>query len=191
LAYSLLVFGLHRPWWNYYYVHTAIPLCWCAAIGIDTVWSKAHWPEKRLWYAVLGLYALCVSAWLSERLHLEIQLVRHSPQTYTCLFLNVMERYKAQASWLYAEEPVYSFCSGIPLPPDLAVLVMKRYWSGEMTSARLTDDLRLYKPELMLLKNDTKPRPYRDLLNAEYRLVYMDTGNLLYVRKSIVQFPKH
>jgi hypothetical protein len=191
LAYSLLVFGLHRPWWNYYYVHTAIPLCWCAAIGIGAVWAKARWPERRLWCAGLVLYAICVGGWLEQRLSLQIQLVRRSPQTYTCLFLNEMERYKPQARWLYAEEPVYSFHSGIPLPPDLAVVVAKRYWSGEMTNTRLTEDLRSYKPELMLLKNDTKPRPYRNLLNAEYRLIYMDAGNLLYVRNSIVRPPGH
>ncbi len=191
LAYNLAVFGFHRPWWNYYYVHTAIPLCWCAAIGIDAVWKKAHWPQGRFWRGFLALYALCAGAWMVERLYLEVQVVRHSPQTYTSLFLKEMERYKAQSRWLYAEEPVYSFHSGIPLPPDLGVLAAKRYWSGEMTDARLTEDLVSSKPELILLKNDSKPRPFRDLINTEYLLIYMDADNLLYVRKSIATFPKH
>jgi hypothetical protein len=190
LASNLLVFGLHRPWWNYYFVHTAVPLCWCAAIGIDAVWARAHWPQSRLWCVGLALYGLCVGGWIIERIHLQIQSTRISPQTYTCLFLKEMERYKSQAKWLYAEEPAYSFQSGIPLPPDLAVLMLKRYWSGEMTSARLAEELRTFKPELMLLRNDTQPRPFRDLLNAEYQLTYMDTDNLLYVHKSIVNSPK-
>ena len=191
LGYSLLIFGFHRPWWNYYYVHTAIPLCWCAAIAIDAVWGKASWPQGRLWYALLALYGLSAGVWLGERLHLEIQSVRSSPQTYTCLFLNDMERYKAQTRWLYTEEPVYSFHSGIPLPPDLGVVVLKRYWSGEMTNARLTEDLRSFKPELMLLRNDSSPRPFRDMLNTQYQLIYMDTDNLLYVLKSIAKPVKH
>jgi len=37
LVLTLLVFGWHKPWWTYYYVHTALPLCWCAAIGIASV----------------------------------------------------------------------------------------------------------------------------------------------------------
>ena len=37
----------------------------------------------------------------------------------------------------------------------------------------------------MLLKHDSLPRPFRDLLNAEYQLIYMDGENRLYVRKSI------
>jgi hypothetical protein len=191
LAYSLLVFGLHRPWWNYYYVHTAIPLCWCAAIGIDAVLDKARWPKGRLVCVVLALYALCVGVWLKERISLQIQSVLRSPQTYTCLFLKEIERYKPQTRWMYTEEPVYSFQAGIPLPPDLAVVMLKRYWSGEMTDARLTADLKAFKPELMLLRNDTRPRPFRDLLNAEYQLIYMDGDNLLYVSKSIAKPTKH
>jgi hypothetical protein len=77
------------------------------------------------------------------------------------------------------------------LPPDLGVVVAKRYWSGEFTDARLVDDLAAYRPELILLKNDSKLRPFRDLINAEYFLIYMEADNLLYVRKSIARFPKH
>jgi hypothetical protein len=60
-----------------------------------------------------------------------------------------------------------------------------------MSNARLTEDLMSYKPELILLKNDSQPRPFRDLINTEYLLIYMDADNLLYVRKSIARFPTH
>ena len=191
LVYNLLLFGLHRPWWNYYYVHTAIPLSWCAAIGIDALWAKLRWPQQRLRCVAMALCAVGVSAWLVERMALQIQLVRHSTQTYTCLFLNEMKRYQGQARWLYAEEPIYSFHSGIPLVPDLAVVVAKRFWAGELTDAQVTEDLKIAKPGLILLKNDTRPRPFRDLLNKDYRLVYMDSKDLLYVLKTMARTPGH
>jgi hypothetical protein len=56
---------------------------------------------------------------------------------------------------------------------------------------RLSGELNGYKPELMLLRNNGRPRPFRELINAEYRLIYMDGNNLLCVHKSIVHFPKH
>jgi hypothetical protein len=34
LGLSLGFFAVHRPWWSYYYIHIAIPLCWCAAIAL-------------------------------------------------------------------------------------------------------------------------------------------------------------
>ena len=189
LAYNLAVFGLHQPWWNYYYVHTAIPLCWCAAIGIEAAWKKARETRRMAWFAVLGLYTVCSGGWWVDRLYTEVQLVRQSPQTYTCLFLTEMKRYKPLARWLYAEEPVWAFHSGIPLPPDLAVVVAKRFWSGEFTDARLVKDLQSYKPELILLKKDSNPRPFQKLLDAEYAPIYSDGENLLYVLKSIARLP--
>jgi hypothetical protein len=190
-TYTLLLFGLHRPWWNYYYIHTAIPLCWCAAIGINALWANARWPQAKVCCVLLALYVQCAGAWLIERLYLEVQSVRLSPQTFTCPFLKTLDRFRDTARWLYTEEPVYSFYANIPMPPDLAVVVLKRYWSGEMTPKRLVDDLRFYKPELMLLKNDSNPRPFHDLVDQEYRLIYIDSDNLLYVRKSVPHLFKH
>jgi hypothetical protein len=54
LALALLVFTNHKPWWAYYYIHIAIPLCWCAAVGIgDVCWALARrfgglgWAESK------------------------------------------------------------------------------------------------------------------------------------------------
>jgi hypothetical protein len=196
LILTLTVFGIHRPWWRYYYVHTSIPICWCAAVGVAWLIQVARARRDRTLFVRLILYLLCAAAWMAAllmcaRLYLQVASIRNSPQTFTCLFLKDMERYKPQTHWLYTEEPVYSFHAGIPMPPDLAVLVLKRYWSGEMTNARLTADLRSFKPELILLRNDSNPRPFRDLINLEYQLIYMDDDNLLYVLKSIARSSKY
>jgi hypothetical protein len=62
---------------------------------------------------------------------------------------------------------------------------LKRYWSGDMSNGRLTEDLRSFKPELMLLKNDARQRLFCDWTDAEYRLIYKNADNLLYVCNSI------
>jgi hypothetical protein len=82
---------------------------------------------------------------------------------------------------LFTEATVYSFHSGIPLPPDLAVLPLKRFWSGEMTAARLGEELKQARPGLILLPNDSREVPYQDWLLNQYRLVYQDSGHLLYL----------
>jgi hypothetical protein len=35
LTLTIVIFTIHKPWWPYYYVHIAIPLCWCAAAGMS------------------------------------------------------------------------------------------------------------------------------------------------------------
>lgn len=40
LALTMVAFGAHRPWWPYYYIHNALPLCWCAGVGIAFAWEQ-------------------------------------------------------------------------------------------------------------------------------------------------------
>ena len=40
LALALVVFTNHKPWWPYYYIHLALPLCWCAALGLSEVFTR-------------------------------------------------------------------------------------------------------------------------------------------------------
>jgi hypothetical protein len=55
-----------------------------------------------------------------------------------------------------------------------------------MTNARIVEELKMTKPGVMLLKNQTAELPFSDWMQAEYRLVYQDSRHNLYVHKSIV-----
>jgi type II secretory pathway predicted ATPase ExeA len=63
--------------------------------------------------------------------------------------------------------------------------MLKRFWSGEMTNAKIEAELRIAQPEMLLLMSDTNPRAFRDLIATEYRLVYQDPSHRLYIRNSI------
>jgi hypothetical protein len=52
LGLTFVVFGIHKPWWPYYYLHTAIPLCWCAGIGTAFLYHRLKTAE------------CCCSPWL-------------------------------------------------------------------------------------------------------------------------------
>ena len=88
---------------------------------------------------------------------------------------------------MYADQPIYSFHAGIPLPPTLGVVMLKRLWSGEMTNDRINAEMVAYKPGLILLANDTRVVPFKDLMDAEYRLVYQDGDQRLYALKEIAR----
>jgi hypothetical protein len=118
-------------------------------------------------------------------MYFQISSIRNSAQTYNSPVLTELKRFKPLTQWLYTDEPIYSFHAGIPIPPDLAVVMLKRFWSGEMTNARLTDELREYKPGLVLVHNDTRVYPFQEFLNTDYRLVYIDAAHRLYAHKSI------
>ena len=73
------------------------------------------------------------------------------------------------------------------MPPNLAVLPLKRFWSGEMSNARVAAEMWGAQPEVILLRNDTREVPFQDLMDAEYRVVYQDTDHRLYTKKALAK----
>jgi len=184
LVLELSVFTCHKPWWSYYYLHISLPLCWCAAIGIENLYQSL-WP-KRIVSVVISAFIACALAWMGGRVYLQICEVRTSPQTYDDLILQEIKPYQPFTKWLYADKNIYSFHTGIPLPPPLAVVMLKRMWSGEMTNGRISEEMERYHPELILLANDGRIMPFQNLISREYKLVYQDTDFRLYVLRTII-----
>jgi hypothetical protein len=185
LTISLGFFATHKPWWAYYYIHIAIPLCWLAAVGVV---AAVHWLRiQRRWAlpAISAFYALVTVLWMGGRVASQITDIRNGPRTYSSLLLKELARFKPQTQWMYSEDLVYSFHASIPLPPPLAVLSLKRLWSGDMTGARIAAEVAAYKPGVILLRNHSREVPFQDLMDAEYRLVYEDETHRLFALRTI------
>lgn len=186
LVLTLAVFATHRPWWSYYYVHTAVPLSWCAGVGLVGLIRWRPVRHQRLKSVAVAIFAGAAACWLGARVYLQVVSVRESPRIYTALVLPEIERFRPFTTFLYAEESSYSFYADIPLPPQLGVVPLKRFWSGEMTAARLTEELQSVQPGLLLLNNTTQELPIQELLNTQYRLIYEDTTHRLYAHQSVL-----
>lgn len=128
-----------------------------------------------------------MAAWTGSRIFLEIRDVQSSQQTYDSLVIPEMKRYQPFAKWLYSDKNIYSFYSGIPIPPPLAVVMLKRLWSGDMTNERIAMEMEHYEPELILLSNDNRIMPFQRQINTEYQLVYEDSDFRLYALKTIIK----
>jgi hypothetical protein len=187
LALNLAIFGFHKPWWSYYYVHTALPLCWCAAVGIGATIQLCLSVRRRLAWALPVVFGVLAVCWMSGRLYLQIKTARNSPQTFNSLVFTQISHYKPYVKWFYPYDPIYSFHASIPMPPDLAVIMLKRLWSGEMTNAKLAAELQQIQPGMILLQNTTRPVPFQNLIATKYRLAYEDPSMLLYVHESIAK----
>jgi hypothetical protein len=187
LALMLLVFAVHKPWWSYYYVHLAIPLSWCAAIGAESAWQWHRRVRHTGLSVVLAAFAICAAGWMAARVYFQISAIRHSPRTYSALVLDEITRMRGLTRFMYTDDPIYSFHAGIPLPPDLAVLPLKRFWSGNMSNARLAAELEDIKPEVILVRNSGSAVPFQELLDTTYRVVYQDADHRLYATRSVAK----
>jgi 4-amino-4-deoxy-L-arabinose transferase-like glycosyltransferase len=205
LALTLGIFGIHRPWWAYYYLHTAIPLCWCAGIGIKFVLETVKQrlgqrrtrAQRRLpvwrWRLMVGTiasFAMCGLGWMAARVYLQVANLRGAPKIESTPVITQLQRFQPYVRWLYADKLVYSFHSGIPVVPSLAVMPIKRLWSGELDNAGIRRELERYKPGVMVLLNDGRDVPFKDLLDARYQMVYMDPENRLYALREIAMKPR-
>lgn len=186
LLLTFAVFTSFKPWWTFYFVHTAIPLCWFAAMAIATVCGGARNPKRSWAYILLSLYIVCASVWMGSRLYLEVRDIRNQPQTYNSLVLSEIKRYKPFASFFFASEPVYAFHADMPIPPEIATLSLKRFWSGNMTNARLARRMDALRPDIVLLTSGPNEVPYQRLLDEAYKLVYRDAQYRLYVLPAVV-----
>ena len=185
LAINLMVFANHKPWWSYYYLHLDVPLCFCAAIGLVGLWQWALANHKRVLVIGLAVYTVAVGLWMSSRLVLEVLSIRTRTRIHSSLFLEDIARYKPYARFFYSEELAYSFHADIPMPPKLAVAALKRFWSGDMTNAKLREEMWTVKPEIILLKNETRIVPFSDLVESHYELIYEDSNFRLFVLKEL------
>ena len=197
LGWSLLVFASHTPWWPYYYIHTAIPLCWLAALGIwwlkDRLLAKgpAMPGRRKKWKHAIPLVlavfcSSCAVAWMSGRVYLQIATMKALPRTFSSLVITETERYRPFTHWLYADDQTLSYHIDIPMPPSLAVVPLKRFWSGGMTADLVAEEFDRYRPELAIVNNANATIPFRELLNSNYRLVYQDDRYQLYVKGSVL-----
>jgi hypothetical protein len=188
LALTFAVFAIHVPWWTYYYVHNSIPLAWCAAVGWIGM-ADFVFRQSKVLIAFGAAASFCFLAWMCGRVYLQVRSIRQSPKLSSSLVLKEIARYKPFTEFLFADEPIYSFHSGIPMPPHLAVISLKRLWSGDMTPAKLRAEMEQTKPGLILLNNDTQELPFQDLVDSEYRMCYQDARHRLFVLKAISRKP--
>ncbi len=185
------VHAVHRPWWNYYYLHLAIPLAWLAgwtvnesirlvhtlvSTGRINVFSRAAW--KAVAVCALAAAALARS---ETRLEGAIKGIRQRTAAATNPIVNTMKACADQTAWVYARSPIYAFHAGLPVPPELAVVTPKRFWSGQITVEAIVETCSRYKPELLVLPLTGSNTEWKLLLDREYALAATDAKNALYV----------
>ncbi len=192
---ALVIHTLHRPWWPYYYLHLAVPLAWLAGIGAGEVLRGAGqiWSAQKFrltsaatwkWIGLCALTALAL-AMAEARLEASIKGLRKSPRANDSPVLAKLMENANRTHWMYAQPIVYPFHAKLPVPPELAVVVLKRFWSGQISTKEIVEVCRRYHPEQLLLFKSRAGSEWRQLLSTDYVLTYQDKDYLLYVAKGI------
>lgn len=192
----IIVHGLHRPWWNYYYLHFAVPLAWLGgwavyetinvAIGYFRTKGFAL-ASQTSWKAVaLCAVSAAVVARSESRLEANFKQLSDSPKTNASAVLANMRRCAPVTHWVCAEDVIYPFHAQLKVPPELAVVMSKRFWSGQISGEQIVDLCRKYTPEQIMLPNGGPAGSWSEFLRSQYRLEFADKEYVLYVRTNFV-----
>jgi 4-amino-4-deoxy-L-arabinose transferase-like glycosyltransferase len=193
---AVAVHSVHRPWWGYYYLHLAVPLAWLAGVAASEVLkaisgrvkarnscasSLATWK----WVELCVLLALALAV-AEARLEGAIRAIRQAPRASDSVVLAKMNQYADRTHWVYVQPVIYPFHAGLAVPPEVAVVMLKRYWSGQITPEQIVETCRRYKPEQLLLYQARVGNEWKELLKADYQTAYRDTNYVLFVTKSLM-----
>lgn len=190
------VHALHRPWWTYYYVHFAIPMAWLSGLAVVELifTAKRLFSLKRMSLTSIkmcqavvlcGLVAAAVT-WSEGRLASSIRLMRRGVKIDADPVVAKMKEYAGGTHWVYAGpgKEIYAFQAGLLIPPELAIVMLKRYWSGQITEDEITRLCEKYQVEQVLLNPRSINADWKPFLER-YELAYQDTNNVLSVAKRI------
>jgi hypothetical protein len=193
---ALVLHSYHRPWWWYYWLHFAVPMSMLSGMGLRALAAlAAEGPPRARAGGVRALCCLTAIACLAATTGLQAvprvaaaySALRNAPSIQSSSLLKEVLKHKARARWLYSLDAKYSFFSQIPSPPELAVLPLKRFYSGGITFAQILAWLKEYKVGEILLTAEPDPDgQWSRFLAANYVRVFHQEGCALYIAKAIL-----
>ena len=92
-----------------------------------------------------------------------------------------MREHSEHTRWVYADNPLYAFHARLPMPPELAVVTPKRFWSGQITVEDIVSVCRSRQAELLLLKSGSMEQTWEVFVKAGYSVEYHEGNYALYV----------
>lgn len=92
-----------------------------------------------------------------------------------------MSEHAAKTTWVITDFPMYAFKTGLPVPPEFAVITEKRFLTGSLSEAQIVETVERLKPEQILIGRFQFPS-LEPILASEYRLLYERQHIRLFLR---------
>jgi hypothetical protein len=194
LVTALLVHLHHRPWWDYYMLHLAIPLAWLFALAMDAV-SKLHGGFARpsrlsRWLSpgALMVQVLLISlgtVYGGERFALEFLAISSSERVAYNPLVQALRHYAPRAHWMFTRNGIYAFHARVLPPPPLAVLPAKRFWSERLSESELLSQVQGWQPDILLVGEEEYKAGRESWLDNHYIRATQAKHLALFVHKYI------
>lgn len=185
------VHSVHRPWWNYYYLHFAIPIAWLAGWSITSLYRNlldslqipkafsARGARSLLCLLAVGF----VVARSERRIEGDIRELRHRAPAADNAIVRQLRLHGGPTIQAYSESGIYPFHANIPVLPQLAIIMPKRFWSHQISTGEIVATCAQYQPAFIVLPVTTDLKEWQPLLKETYKYSTTDGLCNLYVRQ--------
>ena len=190
---AIVVHVVYRPWWMYYYLHFAIPMAWLAGFAVSEsmfvasrflAQARFRFGASSTWKGVTlcGLVALALTRSLG-RLEGGVKDIRQRETVSASQLVAKMKEYAYRTHWVYSDNAIYPFHARLPMPPELAVVTPKRFWSGQITVEIIVQTCKQRQVEQLVLDTSKTGQAWKEWLNAGNLIAYQHRDYVLYVAK--------
>jgi hypothetical protein len=178
----------HRPWWYYYWLHFAIPISWLSAQflveGINYAYRASATRSCNLLLPLVTIFAVSMHLSLAAfRFRENAKFIADQRNVGRFKSLSIISPLRKDLRWVYSEDLCFPFHASLVPPPPLAVLPLKRFWSGEMTDSKFVQLLRQFRPELVVTFGQPASLEFRDLLRQSYVEIWREYGRVFYLAR--------
>jgi hypothetical protein len=161
LATSTLFLALHFPVWYHHHIFALAPMSWLASYSILLIidfFSKSNWFEQIRKIKLQLILPPLVSGILLIYGFLEIPALipRFSNDRQEFIAINILKNHEQIEPWVFVDKPILAFRANLLVPPELAVLSIKRFASGNISFQDIPAILEKYKPDQILLSRFAK-----------------------------------
>jgi hypothetical protein len=116
------------------------------------------------------------------RLESSVQGLRQRPRVKDSALITEMKKHAATTHRAYADNPIYAFHARVLVPPELAVVTLKRFWSGQITTEEIVDTCHRRQVEQLLLGSVSRQDAHwTNTLASVFTVAYQEEGLILYM----------
>jgi hypothetical protein len=185
---AILVHLLHRPFWHYYNVHLIAPLAVLAGVGLLDLWrSLERASVSNLERTTLtGVASIVCLLWFWQRETQIADIQRGSIIISKSPIVAKLRSLGESGHSAFSMSPLWTFTAGqVQTPPELTVLPLKRFWSGQISDAAIANMLASNRVDAIVLGQDALKEPAWTNLLSGYLPTAREGPAILFERREL------
>jgi hypothetical protein len=192
----------HAPVWYHHHLLVTIPAAMLAAYAVHEIiylllisaCTKTFSPGRAVLFLLFVIVILPVATMQASNLLkfclVSLQTVHTASYAEMSLAelqpVSLMSHYAGQSQWVVTDRPLYAFRAGLPVPPNFAVISLKRVATGSLTEQDVLDSIRKTSPEQVFLTRFQWPS-VEEYLHDHYYILSSISGKPFYLRHDLAQ----